>query len=222
MNLVLKIAQTGAALAVLVFFALASWVLWNARTSQLPLHADQVLTRLNSPTGPITETDKLLLALNSTTVHADLVIAHEDKNIGHYDQLVGGLFDRVDRLADRGSATLDAATATEQAATETLGTLNSTIGQAQPLLEAYTASGNDLHELLKRKALADFADNLGPLSANMVAITGTGAHMMATGDAVETKATQSYLHPSHNPWARTWQAVQPFIVAGAKITANVF
>ena len=53
-------------------------------------------------------------------------------------------------------------------------------------------------------------------------ISGSLAHMLQTGDAVETKASQSYLHPSKNPFLRTWQVASPFAVAGAKIAATVF
>lgn len=64
--------------------------------------------------------------------------------------------------------------------------------------------------------------NVAQLLANSVDITGTGGHMLKTADEVETKATHSYLHPSHNPFVRTWNVANPFLVAGAKIAATTF
>ena len=64
--------------------------------------------------------------------------------------------------------------------------------------------------------------NATQLLANAVAISATGDHMLSTADAVETKATQSYLHPSHNPFKRAWDTANPFLVAGAKIAASIF
>jgi len=58
--------------------------------------------------------------------------------------------------------------------------------------------------------------NLRPLSDNLVAITGTGEHMLQTGDAVETKATNDYLHPPKNPWVRDWRATYPWLLVGAQ------
>jgi hypothetical protein len=56
---------------------------------------------------------------------------------------------------------------------------------------------------------------------NVAAISGTGAHMLFTFDQVETKATQNYLHPSPNPFKRTWQTVSPFMLPVAQIGAAV-
>jgi hypothetical protein len=84
------------------------------------------------------------------------------------------------------------------------------------LAKTGNADASDLDALLKRQALQNFVDNLGPLSTNFVALTGTGEHMLQTGDAVETKATENYLHPSKNPWVRDWKATYPWLLIGAQ------
>ena len=65
-------------------------------------------------------------------------------------------------------------------------------------------------------------NNAAQLLANATAGTATGDHMLMTADQVETKATEPYLHPSHNPFKRAWSATEPFLVAGARITAALF
>ncbi len=101
-----------------------------------------------------------------------------------------------------------AVTGTAQAGTSMLGVLADSKHQLPAAIAAYTASGNDLDALLKKKTVNDFVDNLAPLSANLVAGTATGDAMLATANQVETKATTDYLHPSKNPLKRTWQAIE--------------
>jgi hypothetical protein len=45
--------------------------------------------------------------------------------------------------------------------------------------------------------------------------------MLFTFDAVETKATHDYLHPSKNPFVRTWKVFQPFLLPAAQIGGAV-
>jgi hypothetical protein len=63
--------------------------------------------------------------------------------------------------------------------------------------------------------------NLKRLIAESAEGLATGNHMLATADQVETKATKSYLHPSTNPAARTWEAVKPFLVPAAQVSAAI-
>ena len=52
-------------------------------------------------------------------------------------------------------------------------------------------------------------------------ITASFQSMAATTDAVELKATHSYLHPSTNPFARTFQNIRPFLLPSAQVAAAV-
>lgn len=106
----------------------------------------ETTAKLNGKYGTIAETDKLLMALKSTTVHADMVIAHEDRQLKSYDKVSQDILRDVDELARRGSETLAASTQAAQEATETIKTANRTIEAAQPLLEAstHTVNGVDL------------------------------------------------------------------------------
>ena len=89
------------------------------------------------------------------------------------------------------NGTADAATGTLKAATDTLGEGKRTIAAAQPLLAAYTQSGNDMDALLKRKAIGDLLDNLAGVTAHGNAIAGDFQQ-------VADKARADYLRPV--PW----------------------
>lgn len=54
---------------------------------------------------------------------------------------------------------------------------------------------------------------------NVNGMTDSLNGMLATGRAVEDKATHGYLHPSHNPFVRTWQVASPFALPAAQIGA---
>jgi hypothetical protein len=58
---------------------------------------------------------------------------------------------------------------------------------------------------------------MGPVLDNAAADEATAGSMLKTADAVEKKATASYLHPSRNPFVRTWRAASPFILPAAEI-----
>jgi hypothetical protein len=104
----------------------------------------------------------------------------------------------------------------DEVADEATDMMNQSTNGIVPLLMAYTDIATNVNGYLRRKAVSDFVDNLGPLSTNAVAISGTGSHMLVTADQVETKATYTYLHPSPNPWVRTWNAAEPWLQIGAQ------
>jgi hypothetical protein len=218
----------------IIALGILSWALWqwgktgqvlSTQTSALSStqnSLNKTLVMLNGPTGTIAEVNKLLLALKSTTVHIDLAARHEDQQLTVLDAQERQLFADTHGTLGELKNTATALTGTAQAATATLGEGQKTIRAAQPLLASFTESGDNLNVLLKRQAITQFVDNLGPLSQNLVAITGVSSDMLTTADQVERKATNSYLHPSHNVFVRVWQTASPFVVAGAKITATVF
>ena len=71
-------------------------------------------------------------------------------------------------------------------------------------------------------AITENQQSVAAVLSQTVTLETTGNHMLTTADQVETKATHDYLHPSHNPFKRAWQATEPFIVAGARITSALF
>ncbi len=167
------------------------------------------ITKLNSQNGTIAETDKLLLALKSTTVHADIVLDGERKNQVKYDADLDRFATGVDRLTESGATTLDslsgtaaALTGTANAATATLGEGQRTIAAAQPLMAAYTRSGDDLGLLIR--------DNAAPLHATLVHAAG----MSASGDKMLADAqwkTHQLLHPDKVKlgfWGAAWAGVK--------------
>ena len=99
----------------------------------------------------------------------------------------------VASMSDHLNKTADAATLATLQARDTLETANGAIAGAQPLLEAYTRSGNDLNEILERPALTQTLDNAA-------SITGSASGIMADGKKVTDKATADYLAPQ--PWYR--------------------
>jgi hypothetical protein len=136
---------------------------------------------------------------------------------------------------DRSFTALDSALGTAQT---TISTIDSQAAHVGPLLDSAKTAVDGIPPATAaitaaiRNANGGITDLRGfysanqqsaaQLLANSVTITGTGSHMLTTADQVETKATASYLHPSHNPFKRAWETAEPFIVAGAKITATVF
>lgn len=166
--------------------------------------------------GPICELDQAIHDIRKIVTLAGNQVKQTDTVVraaaNSLDQ-VGGA---VAGTADQATETLDSARGTFDQATETLKQVNSKQTGITPLMASYAAIATNVNGYLERKAISDFVNNLGPLSANAVAISGTGAHMLLTADQVETKATYTYLHPSPNPWIRTWNAAEPWMQIGAQ------
>lgn len=140
---------------------------------------------------------------------------------------------------DRSLTELDSAIGTAQTTISTIQTqatrvgplldaAKSTVEAAQPVVRSLGASSDALTAAIQnanggitdaRTFYAANQQNIAAMLSQTVTLETTGNHMLATADAVETKATNSYLHPSHNPFKRAWQVSEPFAVAGAKITA---
>jgi ABC-type transporter Mla subunit MlaD len=101
--------------------------------------------------------------------------------------------DTIKETAGHVNKTVDAATGTLTAATDTLGEGKRTIAAAQPLLEAYTRSGEDLDALLKDRAIHETLDNVRAVTQNAEGVT---FDLRQAAD----KATADYLRPV--PWWR--------------------
>jgi hypothetical protein len=107
------------------------------------MDSSAILHRIDGPAGTVVEIDKLLLALKSTTVHADMMIAHEDKQLDVYDSYISTMADDIHDVSARLGGTADAATGTARSATAAIDTANRTIASGQPLIESATSRIND-------------------------------------------------------------------------------
>jgi hypothetical protein len=119
-------------------------------------------------------------------------------------------------LTDSLAGTSNAATGTLAQAQTDLGTLNGSIAATQPLLVAYTQTGDDLDALLKRKAVGETIDSFAVITTNAATMSGTGSHMLTTFDALETHYSDPVLHPSKNPWIRAGGAIKPYLPLAVK------
>lgn len=97
----------------------------------------------------------------------------------------------VSSMSDHLNKTADAATLATLQARADLETLNGSLLQFQPLLTAYTRSGDDLNAILERKTITQSIDNFA-------SITGSAAGILSDGKKVTDKATADYLDPK--PW----------------------
>jgi hypothetical protein len=131
---------SAAALCLYGCWALGQWGAADTAMTATAVDLDAAVKRLNGPTGTITEADKLLLALKSTTVHADMVIAHEDKNLRMYDQYIARVAGDLQRVSQSLSGAADAGRDSAQAATEVIQTADKTIAAARPLIEQGTVT----------------------------------------------------------------------------------
>lgn len=108
--------------------------------------------------------------------------------------------------------TTDAATALLKTSDQAIDQLNDDRHGISPVMASYLETGNDLDELLKRRAVGEMLDNVARL-------TGSASRMADTADQVETKFTYSYLHPSKNKWVRVGNAIKPYAPLGIKSLA---
>ncbi len=165
------------------------------------------ITKLNSQNGTIAETDKLLLALKSTTVHADIVLDGERKNQVKYDADLDRFATGVDRLTESGARTLDSATTSLAAARTTLGTLNSSIAGVEPVLLQLTANGASL-QTATNTLNARLADpQIDALVSHVSGMSASGDKMLADAQW----KTHQLLHPDKVKlgfWGAAWAGVK--------------
>lgn len=90
-----------------------------------------------------------------------------------------------------------------------------------PLMDAIKTDVIDAGDTITSAKTLIADPNLKRILKSSANITESGGHMLSTADAVETKATNSYLHPSTNPVARAWQEIKPFIVPAAQVGAAI-
>lgn len=208
-----------AALGVAVFFFVAAWVTWQARS--IPLHINGVLTRAEGVESKLNASainlDKATAAWSaSAKAQSDAVtdLATDARgSISAVDLTLASLrsnSDAVNRELASLKETTDAATTLTAALAKDAGTANDTIQKAQPLLEAYTRSGNDLDALLKDKAIHATVENLATTSGNIAGITGSVDKMTA------------HLEKNVDSPRPLWKTMIPMGEDGAKIWACIF
>lgn len=216
-----RLAHIAAALSVAAFFSVLTW-----KTPALLLHVNGVLTRaegveskLNATAGNLDKTTKVLA--DSSKAEA------------------GALID----LTTDAHGTLWQINQTAYAAQKTLATVGDQAKHVGPLLDSLKASSDSIPPVMSdtRNSIAQVGETarrldgtidalnakisdpkVDELMANLRDMTKTSSHMLSTADQVETKFTDPYLHPSHNPFKRAWEQAEPFIVSGAKITSALF
>lgn len=125
-------------------------------------------------------------------------------------------------IVSQSATTLTTQAATTLASTSTLfNTANETVAGFQPVERAATDSLFHLKTTLDLFGTTISDPNIKTTLSNVVGMTTTGNHMLFTADAVETKATHSYLHPSTNPLHRAWDYVSPFLVPAATVASRI-
>jgi hypothetical protein len=160
--------------------------------------AENINRPCKGPAGPdacgtLAQINKTAIDAGDAIVRTQLVERETEPHIVETMDEFGQTAKHLSGTADSLSVTARAATGTLDAATETIGEGKRTITAAQPLFAAYTASGNDLDALLKRKSITDTMDNLA-------GITGHANGLTSDLQRVTDKATADYLSPK--PWYR--------------------
>lgn len=151
------------------------WTLTNraARASLQPVPA--ILARVNGPTGPVTEADKLLLALRSVTTHGDMVIAHEERSLGTYDGYAARVSGDLHTVAGNLNAATLSASAAAQSAAAAIGTADETIKTAQPLLASLNSTAQASTTLVQTANARLRDPQIDALLAHFDTITASGA-----------------------------------------------
>jgi hypothetical protein len=97
---------------------------------------------------------------------------------------------------------------------DTIKTADTVVGGIIPLETATTESVNRFNAFMVDPKLALMEQHIGGILTNVDGIT-------YTTNAVFTKATKDYLHPSPNPMKRAWHYVSPFVIPAAQVGGAV-
>ena len=163
------------------------------RYGEAGLSLTQTLQRVNGRYGAITETDKLLMALKSTTVHIDMAARHENANLTTLDGQEATLFSDVHGTMTEARGTLKAGAGTLTAATEDLQTMKPTLAASTYALKGFGA-------------LVDHADSLvtSPHVQDMLAsgdvILGNSAAMTTDASAISHHYATIITAPVKKKW----------------------
>ncbi len=199
------------ALCLLTVATCAAYFTWDLHQTQIALRASiapleeatfkglkETFDNLNRPCAPgpcgfLPNGTKTEVKIGDAIVQTQLVERTTEPHIVAAMDEFGQTAKHLSSTADSLKGTADALTGTAQGATDTLAEGKRTIAAAQPLLDAYTRSGDDLDVLLKRKAITDILDNVAGMTVHANSISGEF-------DLVTQKAAGDYLSPQ--PWWR--------------------
>ena len=176
-----RLAVTGMALAGAIFFAIASWVVWQARV--LPLHVNGVLVRAEGVESKLYATsgnlDKATAAwAASAKGQADAVegfVTDAHGTLSTIDLTLAGVRSNSDALNGELAAlerTTDAATGLASGLTEDAAAAHVLLRKGAPVLDAAARSEEDFDRLVTGPALAGTLDHLNGTTAHLDAATG--------------------------------------------------
>ncbi len=150
------------------------------------------------PDGPMCQFTQFLHALRKITTASGKQVQQTGELITATANNMNTVGDSVKQVAEHLNKTADAATGTLTEATATISEGKRTIAAAQPLLEAYTKSGNDLDALI--------SENRAPIHG--ILVHGESMSVSADGMLVDAQwKTHQLLHPDKVKlgfWGATW------------------
>ena len=191
----------------------ASWALqqWGEAAPNSKATLDKLNSALDTinapcsnghPCGTLANLDKTTVKIGDAIVQTQLVERATTPHVTAAMDTFNTAAQKLGGAADNLSGTATALTGTANAATATLDEGQRTVAAAQPLLAAYTRSGDDLDSLIR--------DNAAPLHTTLVHAAG----MSASGDLMLADAqwkTHQLLHPDKVKlgfWGATWAGIK--------------
>ena len=171
----------------------------------------QTMQRVNGKYGTITETDKLLMALKSTTVHADMMVAHENRNLTKVDASVDQLTSDLHGTLIASHTMLTAGAGTLDAATDDLKTAQPTIAASTDALKGFGALVDHADSLVTSPHVQDMLASGDVILGNSAAMTTDASaisHHYATiiTDPVKKRWYTSMIPPALDAAWKVWMA----------------
>jgi ABC-type transporter Mla subunit MlaD len=168
------------------------------------------------PCGTLAEVSKATVKIGDIAVTSQMQIAQTGKLLSVTTKNIDSVSSHLNKTADALTDTANTATQTVKQANADLQLVSSSIPDLKPLVFQLQKNGASLQtatDALNMRLRDPHVDNL---MAHLDEISGTGESMLDTANQVETKATKSYLHPSKNPFVRTWTVAEPWLNIGAQ------
>lgn len=222
-NITIKVASaagaiTLAALSVYGSFGLCRHVIvavdrWGS-AAPTSGKTDAILDHINRPCkgasgpdacGTLAQINKTAIDAGDAIVRTQLIERASQPHIISAMDEFGQTAKHLSGTADSLSVTARAATGTLGAATDTLTEGKRTIAAAQPLMESYTRSGNDLDALLTRKSVGEILDHTAGITDHADVIS-------SDAQRVSDDLTRRYFEKE--PW---WKKIGPFAEFGVKV-----
>ena len=142
-----------------------------------------------------------LAQLSQTAKNVGIVAGQSALQVKQSGKLIDAAATAVQEVSQHASRTADAATGTLTAATETLGEGKRTIAAAQPLLEAYTRTGNDLDAMIQENS-----PSVRRVLVNAADMTASGNGILYDAKLMADKTREDYLRPQ-TPWMKIGHAL---------------